>query len=149
MRESTISKQGITYSVAASTSALVRPGPVKSCEQQAVLALHRTRSHWVSVRTATVNALRGLLYEFGIVLCGGRKAGLKTLAQQRAQIDEQLPPIMRGLVDGQLTMLSQLEQRIDALEHEITALEKQLDKARRCVRCPASAYWAPRHWPPR
>jgi transposase len=108
----------------------IRRAPVKSCEQQAVLALHRTRSHWVSVRTATVNALRGLLYEFGIVLCGGRKAGLKTLAQQRAQIDEQLPAIMRGLVDGQLMMLSQLEQRIDALEHEITALEKQLDKAK-------------------
>ena len=28
--------------------------------------------HWVSVRTATVNALRGLLYEFGVVLRGGR-----------------------------------------------------------------------------
>jgi transposase len=108
----------------------IRRAPVKSCEQQAVLALHRTRSHWVSVRTATINALRGLLYEFGVVLRGGRKAGLKMLAQQRTEIDEQLPMIMRGLVDGQLMMLSQLEQRIDALEHEITALEKQLNKAK-------------------
>jgi transposase len=31
------------------------------------------------VRTATVNALRGLLYEFGVVLRGGRRAGLKAL----------------------------------------------------------------------
>ena len=43
---------------------------VKSVEQQAMLSLHRTRQHWVSVRTATVNALRGLLYEFGVVLPG-------------------------------------------------------------------------------
>ena len=58
----------------------IRRVPLKSTEQQAVLALHRTRSHWVSVRTATVNALRGLLYEFGVVLRGGRQAGLKALA---------------------------------------------------------------------
>jgi transposase len=107
----------------------IRRVPHKSTEQQAVLALHRTRSHWVSVRTATVNALRGLLYEFGVVLRGGRKAGLKALAEQRAQIDEQVPQIMRGLVDGQLQTLTQVQQRIDQLEHEIVALHKQLDKA--------------------
>ena len=107
----------------------IRRVPLKSTEQQAVLALHRTRSHWVSVRTATVNALRGLLYEFGVVLRGGRKAGLKALAEQRAQIDEQVPQIMRGLVDGQLQALSQVQQRIEQLEHEIAAVQKQLAKA--------------------
>ena len=90
----------------------IRRVPLKSTEQQAVLALHRTRSHWVSVRTATVNALRGLLYEFGVVLRGGRKAGLKALAEQRAQIDEQVPQIMRGLVDGQLQTLSQVQKQL-------------------------------------
>jgi transposase len=83
----------------------------------------------VSVRTATVNALRGLLYEFGVILRGGRQAGLKALAEQRAQIDEQVPQIMRGLVDGQLQTLAQVQQRIEQLEHEIAAVQKQLDKA--------------------
>jgi hypothetical protein len=78
------------------------------------------------VRKATVNALRGLLYEFGVVLRGGRKAGLKALAEQRAQIDEQVPQIMRGLVDGQLHTLSQVQQRIDQLEHEFAALQQML-----------------------
>jgi transposase len=108
----------------------IRRVPQKSTEQQAVLALHRTRSHWISVRTATVNALRGLLYEFGVVLRGGRKAGLKALAEQRALIDEQIPPTMRSLVDGQLQTLGQIGERIDALEHEIAALNKQLPGAR-------------------
>ena len=107
----------------------IRRVPRKSTEQQAVLALHRTRSHWVSVRTATVNALRGLLYEFGVILRGGRKAGLKSLAEQRAQIDEQVPQIMRGLLEGQLQTLTQVHQRIEQLEHEIAAVQKQLDKA--------------------
>jgi transposase len=107
----------------------IRRVPLKSCEQQAVLALHRTRSHWVGVRTATVNALRGLLYEFGVVLRGSRKAGLKALAEQRAQIDEQLPQIMRGLVDAQLQTLAQVRQRIEQMEHELAAVQKQLNKA--------------------
>jgi len=112
----------------------IRRVPQKSVEQQAVL--HRTRSHWVSVRTATVNSLRGLLYEFGVVLRGGRKAGLKALAEQRASIDEQIPQTMRGLVDGQLQMLAQIAECIEQIEREIAALQKQLEGARELDRVP-------------
>ena len=45
--------------------------PVKSAEQQALLALHRARSGWVKARTAQANQIRGLLGEFGIVLPQG------------------------------------------------------------------------------
>lgn len=114
----------------------IRRVPRKSVEQQAVLALHRTRSHWVSVRTATTNSLRGLLYEFGVVLRGGRQAGLKALAEQRAAIDEQLPPTMRTLVDAQLQTLAQIGQRIEQLEREIAALQKQLQGARELDQVP-------------
>jgi transposase len=114
----------------------VRRVPQKSVEQQEVLALHRTRQHWVNVRTATVNSLRGLLYEFGVVLRGGRKAGLKALAEQRAAIDEQIPATMRALVDGQLQTLRQIGERIDALEHQIAALQKQLRAARELDQVP-------------
>ena len=107
----------------------IRRVPIKNCEQQAVMALHRTRQHWVSVRTATVNALRGLLYEFGVVLRGGRLAGLKALAEQRACIDEQLPEAMRLLVNGQLQSLQQVDERIEELESELAALQQQLDHA--------------------
>jgi transposase len=107
----------------------IRRVPQKSVEQQAMLSLHRTRQHWVSVRTATVNALRGLLYEFGVVLRGGRRAGLKALAEQRGTIDAQLPATMRSLVDGQLRMLGQVDARIDELEREIAALQQQVPGA--------------------
>jgi transposase len=114
----------------------IRRVPQKSVQQQAVLALHRTRSHWVSVRTATLNSLRGLLYEFGVVLRGGRQAGLKALAEQRAAIDEQLPAMMRTLLDGQLCTLEQIGQRIDQLEREIAALNEQLKGAPELDRVP-------------
>ena len=42
--------------------------PVKSPEQQAILALHRVRQGYVEERTATINRIRGLLAEFGIFL---------------------------------------------------------------------------------
>lgn len=105
--------------------------PVKSEAQQAVLAVHRVRAQWVKVRTQTVNALRGLLYEFGVLLPGGRQAGIKALGASRAELDAKLPAPMRGLIDGQLEMLGQLERRIDGLEAQLQALERQLASARR------------------
>src|SRR5437773_4524017 len=52
--------------------AVARPNmrfvPIKSAEQQAVLALHRVHQGFIEQRTATINRIRGLLAEFGIVL---------------------------------------------------------------------------------
>jgi len=110
--------------------------PIKSEEQQAVLSLHRVRSQWIKVRTQTINSLRGLLYEFGVVLPGGRQAGVKAIGVHRAQIDAQVPALMHAMIDGQLRMLSQIDERIDAIEAQLHALEKQLDSARRVRQIP-------------
>jgi len=107
----------------------IRRVPLKSVAQQAALSLHRTRQHWVSVRTATLNALRGTLYEFGVVLPGGKQAGLKVLGAHRAQIDAMMPATMQRLIDGQLATLKDIQRRIDELEAEIGVQHKQLDKA--------------------
>jgi transposase len=109
---------------------------VKTEEQQAVLALHRARQHWVSTRTATVNMLRGMLYEFGVVLPAGRQAGLKAIGEMRAQLDERLPKPMSELIDGQLGMLRQVQERIEALEAQLGAIEHQLEEARRLREIP-------------
>ena len=73
----------------------VRWVPLKSEEQQAVLSLHRVRSQWIKVRTQMVNGLRGLLYEFGVVLPGGRQAGLKAISAARAEIERAVPVLTR------------------------------------------------------
>ncbi|CAN7775883.1 IS110 family transposase [Variovorax sp. LjRoot178] len=108
----------------------IRRAPIKTVEQQAVMSLHRTRSHWVSVRTATINMLRGLLYEFGVSLPGGKKAGLRTIGARRSDIDDQLPQLMRRLVDLQLETLKDVERSIDQLDAEIAEQQRQLGAAR-------------------
>ena len=109
----------------------IRRVAVKSSEQQAMLSLHRMRTHWVSVRTATVNALRGLLYEFGVTLPRGRHSGLRQLAQQRAEINDAVPAVMVRLVDDQLLALADIERHVQAMEEEISLMLKSQESARR------------------
>ena len=55
--------------------------PVKSAEQQAALALHRTRDLLVRQRTQLVNMIRGLLAEFGIEMRTGLHHALRLAGQ--------------------------------------------------------------------
>jgi transposase len=114
----------------------IRRVPPKSLQQQAVLSLHSTRVHWVSVRTATVNSLRGLLYEFGVVLPPGKVLGLKVLRAQRAQFDALLPPPMQRLVDCQLAALGQLELQVEQIEAELKLIQKSDEDSRRLREVP-------------
>jgi transposase len=114
----------------------IRRVALKSEQQQAELALHRLRSHWVSVRTASINALRGLLYEFGVVLPKGRAAAMSRLACDRAGVDAHLPALMRRLLDAQLQGLRELDARIAALEAELKAVHRSNDTARRLAKVP-------------
>jgi transposase len=120
----------------ASQQSDIRRVAVKSAEQQAVLSLHRLRAHWVSVRTATINALRGLLYEFGVVLPKGKVLGLKVLAARRAQFDAQLPELMQRLVDQQLAALRQMEAEVARIETELGAVQKTDQCAKRLRQVP-------------
>lgn len=120
----------------ASQHADIRRVSVKSPQQQAVLSLHRMRAHWVCVRTATVNALRGLLYEFGVVLPAGKVLGLKVLVARRAQFDAQLPALMQRLVDQQLTALRSLEEEVNRIEAELAEVQKSDATAQRLRRVP-------------
>jgi transposase len=112
----------------------IRRVAVKSAQQQAELSLHRVRSHWVSVRTATINSLRGLLCEFGVVLAKGRPSFCKRLAEDRAQIDAKLPPLMQRLLDAQLLALRELDKNIALLESELNAVLRSNELARRLER---------------
>ena len=131
----------------ASQQSDIRRVPVKSAQQQAVLSLHRLKAHWVSVRTATLNALRGLLYEFGVVLPQGKVSGLKVLAARRAEFDAVLPALMQRLLDQQLAALRPLEEQVVYIEAEPALVQKTDESARRgCAGCRASGCWEPRHW---
>lgn len=114
----------------------IRRVPVKTCEQQAVLSLHRLRTHWISVRTASINALRSLLYEFGVVLPVGKQIALKALAAQRADIDGRLPACMVRLIDAQLLALKEVERNVEVFEDELALVQKTQERAKQLRQVP-------------
>lgn len=109
----------------------IRRVPIKTVQQQAVQSLHRLRSHWMSTRNASLNCLRSLLYEFGLVLPKGPAAAIKQLAAQRERLDRLVPAAMVRSAQLQLDMFRQCEQAIATLEAELEAVLKQSSPAQR------------------
>lgn len=100
--------------------------PVKSVEQQAMLAVHGTRALLVKQRTMAANALRAALSEFGIVAAQGLK-GLHELMAKLEAPSEEIPEMLRGA----LLVLARHWQALDADER---AIERQIAKAARADR---------------
>lgn len=114
----------------------IRRVPVKTAEQQADLTAHRVRTQLVSERTARVNALRGLLYEFGVVMPKGREIGQRWLAEHRAEVDAQLPARMQRLLNLQLQTLRQLDEHVEALDAEVKEMVAANALAKRLIKVP-------------
>ena len=75
--------------------------PIKTPEQQAVLALHRIRQGFIKQRTAQANQIRGLLAEFGIII----PQGIHHVRQQLPAILEDADNRLPGLFREQLSLL--------------------------------------------
>jgi transposase len=91
--------------------------PVKTREQQAQLSLHRVRSGFVAERTATLNRLRGLMSEFGVVA----PLGAKVLRRQATALLEQLPDVAAAACADLLEHARGLDARILDYERRIKA----------------------------
>jgi len=105
----------------------IRAVPVKSEQQQSCLALHRMRAQLMKIRIMQTNALRGLLYEFGLVLPEGHQALLKCIQDELAKAQEQgrLSEIMVTSVQEQLKRIECLQQDIDQIDRRLAHLVKQ------------------------
>lgn len=94
--------------------------PIKSIEQQGVQALHRIREQLKAQRTATINLVRGVLREFGIVIPAGaakvRPAVLATLEDA----GNDLPMALRHTLGELLEQLMHVTQRMNAIEQRLT-----------------------------
>ena len=82
--------------------------PVKSAEQQAVLALHRTRQGFITERTAVINRIRALLTEFGVILPQRPEA----VRRQASGCAEGLPVLARRMVEDLRSHLALLSRSI-------------------------------------
>ena len=114
--------------------AVGRPGmrfvPVKSLEQQALLSLHRVRQGFIVERTATINRLRGLLAEFGVVL-PQRAIVVRREACKAAEV---LPALARSAIEDLLAHLRVLDDRIATYDRQLEDQARQSEPARRLMK---------------
>ncbi len=115
---------------AAICEALQRPNmrfvPVKTEAQQAHLCVHRARQAFVEARTGTINRIRGLLSEFGVVL--PLKAA--TVRREAAAALEDLPGRANLVIGDLLSELHRLDERVAAYDRHIAQMARE--DARAC-----------------
>src|SRR5215469_14465787 len=93
--------------------------PIKTIAQQAVLALHRVRSLLVRQRTATINAIRGLLGEYGLVAAKG-PARLDELRRRLSMAtSEQIPTAAKLAIEALFAHVDNLRTQVETIEAEI------------------------------
>jgi transposase len=110
---------------------------VKSAEQQAVLSLHRIRQQLVKIRTMQALQVRGLLYEFGVVVPQGWRALLVQAGPILA--DETrcpVPELVRRELLRQLDGLRALTTRIAELERQIGSWQRRESECQRIAAIP-------------
>ena len=103
----------------------MQPVKVKSIEQQALQALHRTRSLWMGTRTSRINALRGFCREFGIAIAQGSRIGVEQISRVLADPQSAVPELIRGTLKQLVEEIRLLETRVAQLERELTMVAKQ------------------------
>lgn len=79
-------------------TAVQQPGActaaIKHPDQQAILSLHRLRAQLLNFLIMQSNALRGLFYEFGIVLPEGYATLVKDMPDAFVQAENQVPELL-------------------------------------------------------
>ncbi len=120
--------------------AVTRPGmrfvPVKTEEQQAILAVHRARQGFVKARTAQANQIRGLLGEFGIVFSPSIVQLIKQIPGILEDGDNGLPGVMRQLLERLTEHLRGLSLQVEALEKQIRLWHRENEASLRLEAIP-------------
>ena len=121
---------------AAICEAVTRPSmrfvPPKSLQQQSELMVHRARQGFVAQRTASINRIRGLLSEFGIVL--PLKAA--TVRRQALLQLEDLPGWANTVIGDLLSEVHRLDERITQYDRHIEQIAKESARARQLMQLP-------------
>jgi transposase len=107
----------------------------KSEQAQAAAVVFRARDLLVKQRTQIINALRGHLTEFGIVVAKG-PAHVPQLVRAVEDGAEPIPELARPILQGLIEMLQALDDRIAGLDREIAQRAKEDETARRLMTIP-------------
>ena len=109
---------------------------VKTAEQQAVLAIHKARSLVIKQRVELSNSMRALLLEFGFALPCGVNVLVSRLNGILEDADNDLPSLVRSLLDSMKERLLDLEVQKKAYEHQLSSWHKQNEMSQRLATIP-------------
>jgi len=109
---------------------------IKSPEQQAMLALHRTRDLFVKQRTQLVNMIRNLLAEFGIEIRRGIEQALIVARHIGVHSLPEVPPLAAKVIAGLSEQVLDLQAKLRELERELLVWHRSSDVAKRLATIP-------------
>ena len=110
----------------ASRNEEIQPVPVKSVDQQVLTALHRLRSGWMRERTARLNALRGLLREFGVFIPVGSREVVPSVWALVEDADSELPDALRSIFAEACLEIRDIEDRMKKVERQLESMAGQM-----------------------
>ena len=110
--------------------------PVKSPEQQAALALHRTRDLMVKQRTQLVNMIRGILAEFGIEVARGLHHALGLADRLASGQTPEVPELARRVITGLAHQIGTVQVQLTRLEKELLAWHRSSELSQRLATIP-------------
>ena len=109
---------------------------LKTADQQAALSLHRTRDLLVRQRTQSVNMIRGLLAEFGIVIAKGIWNALQLTERIVKGEHLELPPAAKHAITHLAEQAHALQSRIADLDRELQTWFRGNETAKRLKTIP-------------
>ena len=109
---------------------------IKTEVQQAATGIHKVREMLIKQRTMLINALRGLMAEFGIVVAQGPRHVGELVAILVDPADRRIPtPLHEGLL-AIVETLRGLERRIEIVEKQIVGWGRGNQTCRRLITIP-------------
>jgi transposase len=108
--------------------------PIKSCEQQGVMSLHRVREGFKEERTACINRIRGILAEFGLVFNKSPKALRAKLADVIEDAENELSARARWVLQRAFEHWRELDEHMRWCDRQVGQHVRSCPNAKRAAK---------------
>ena len=108
--------------------------PIKSCEQQGVMSLHRVREGFKEERTACINRIRGVLAEFGLVFGKSPKTLRSVLPDVLEDAANELSTQARWVLQRAFEHWRELDEHLRWCDRQVGAHVRNDPAAKRAAR---------------
>jgi transposase len=110
--------------------------PIKSCEQQGVMSLHRVREGLKEERTGCINRIRGVLAEFGLVFGKSPKALRAVLAEVIEDASNELSTTARLVLQRASEHWRELDEHLRWCDRQVGQHVRSSPAAKRAAKIP-------------